>query len=71
MLVVSGIAVALMLVLGFNQLRAPRTQRSLLADRQRVQNLYQLSSQIEDYYRTHNSQLPSSIGNLPGGTSIT
>jgi hypothetical protein len=66
MLILSGIAVALMLVLGFTQLGAPRNQRALLADRQRVQNLYLLSSQIEGYYRTHNSQLPPSIGNLPG-----
>jgi hypothetical protein len=66
MLLLSAIAVALMIVLGFTQLGPPRTQRALLADRQRVQGLYQLGSEVQTYYQTHNSQLPPSINNMRG-----
>ena len=63
---ISSAVVALMLVLGFLQLGPPRTQRSLRADSQRVQQLYQLGNNIENYWRSHASQLPTSIDTLPG-----
>jgi hypothetical protein len=62
----SAAAVALMLVFGFLQLGPPRAQRALRADAQRVQQLYQLGNQIQNYWRSHASQLPQSIDGLPG-----
>jgi hypothetical protein len=66
MALLSSSVVALMLVLGFLQLGPPRAQRDIRADSQRVQQLYQLSVQVQNYYTAHASQLPPSINNLPG-----
>ena len=63
---ISAAAVALMLVLGFLQLGPPRAQRALRADSQRVQQLYQLGSEVQNYWKSHASQLPASIDSLPG-----
>lgn len=66
MALLSSAAVSLMLVLGFLQLGPPRAQRALRADSQRIQQLYQLGNQIQNYWRSHTSQLPQSIDGLPG-----
>jgi hypothetical protein len=62
----SSAAVVLMLVLGFLQLGPPRTQRDLRADAQRVQQLYQLGEQVENYWKSHPSQLPASLDSVSG-----
>jgi hypothetical protein len=66
MAILSSAIVALMLILGFLQLGPPRAQRALRADAQRSQQLYELGSQVQNYWRIHASQLPPSIGNLQG-----
>jgi hypothetical protein len=66
MAVLSSAVVALMLVFGFLQMGTPHAQRELRADAQRVQQLYQLSLQIQEYWRSHASQLPENIDSLPG-----
>jgi hypothetical protein len=58
--------VALLIVLGFMQLGLPRKQRELRADQQRVFHLYQLSMQVREYWTSHDSQLPTSMAELPG-----
>jgi len=63
---VSAAAVAVMITLGFMQLGAPSTQRRLVADSQRIQQLYTLSSAIRNYWQNHASQLPASLGEVPG-----
>lgn len=63
---VSAAVVALMIVLGFWQLGSPGTQRQFRADTQRVQQLYQLSTEVRNYWSAHTSQLPPSIDQLPG-----
>jgi len=60
-------AVVVMTILGFWQLGAPHSQRELRADAQRVTQLYQLSLQIENYWRSHSSSLPDSINQLAVG----
>jgi hypothetical protein len=62
----SAAAVALMLVFGFLQLGPPRTQRALRADSQRVQQLYQHGNQVENYWKSHASQLPASLDSVSG-----
>jgi hypothetical protein len=66
MAIISSAAVTLMLVLGFLQLGAPRNQRALRADEQRVQQIYQLASQVQTYWNSHASQLPPSTDALNG-----
>jgi hypothetical protein len=66
MAALSASVVALILILGFLQLGPPRSQRDYRADEKRVQELYQLSSEIQNYWRTHASQLPPTINALPG-----
>jgi hypothetical protein len=61
----SSSIVALMLVLGFWQLGSPGKQREFRADAQRVQHLFQLSSQIKNYWSSHGSQLPPNVDQLP------
>jgi Domain of unknown function (DUF5671) len=62
----SSAIVALMVILGFSQLGSPGRQREFRADAQRVQQLFQLSSQVESYWSSHASQLPPGIDMLPG-----
>lgn len=64
--VLSSAVVGLMLILGFLQLGPPRAQRALRADAQCVHQLYQLGMQIQNYWRSHASQLPAAIDSLPG-----
>ena len=58
--------VVIMIVLGFMQLGAPSAQRKLVADSQRVQQLYMLSNAIRNYWLAHASHLPSSLSEVPG-----
>jgi len=65
MAVISGLAVTVMLILGFSYTGAPSTQRMLRADRRRVQDLYQLSEQVRhDWNASH--KLPEHPDQLPG-----
>jgi Domain of unknown function (DUF5671) len=61
----SSAVVALMVVLGFLQLGPPSAQREFRADTQRVHQLYQLSTEIKNYWTSHASQLPPGIDQLP------
>jgi hypothetical protein len=61
----SSAVVLTMLTLGFVQLGPPHAQRELRADTERVQQLYQLASQIQTYWHAHASHLPASIDGLP------
>jgi len=63
----SSAFVALMVILGFSNLGAPSSQRELRADAQRVQQLYQLSMEVKNYWTSHASQLPPGIDPLPNG----
>jgi hypothetical protein len=64
----SSAFVVLIVIFGFLQLGAPRTQRLARADNQRVRELFQLSSAIGNYWSAHQSQLPPNLGSLPGRT---
>lgn len=64
---VSTAFVALGVVLGFLQLGTPRVQREMRADNERVQQLFQLSNEIDNYWTAHGSQLPASLEEVPGG----
>ncbi len=66
MAMVSAVVVTLIVVFGFLQLGTPRRQREMRADSQRVMQLYNLSSQIRNYWSVHGSQLPSSLDDMPG-----
>jgi hypothetical protein len=66
MAALSAAVVAVMLVLGFLQLGAPRTQRDLRADARRVNELYRLSTEIQGYWNAHASTLPPSLDELSG-----
>ena len=66
MALASAAIVAVMIALGFMQLGAPSAQRKLLADRQRVQQLYRLSSAVRSYWQSHSSRLPASLADLHG-----
>lgn len=63
---ISAAIVALMIVLGFWQLGSPGTQRQFRADTQRVQQLFQLSTEVRNYWSAHTSQLPPNVDQLPG-----
>jgi Domain of unknown function (DUF5671) len=66
----SSSIVAVILLLGFWQLGSPGTQREFRADAQRVQSLYQVSTQIKGYWSSHQSQLPSNLDQLPGSPFV-
>jgi len=59
-------AVILVVALGFFELGAPHRQREMRADGQRLQNLYRISNDIDNYWTAHSSQLPVSLDQLPG-----
>ncbi len=63
----SAAVVVLSVILGFFNLGAPSSQRELRADAQRVQQLYQLSTEVHNYWSSHASQLPPGIDQLPNG----
>ena len=66
----STAVVVLLVILGFWQLGAPSGQRQLRADAQRVQDLYQLASEVQSYWRSHPSQLPANTTQLPSGSRL-
>jgi len=66
MAALSSAAVVLLVIAGFMNLGAPRVQREIRADNQRVQQLYQLSSEIRTYWNSHSSQLPASTDQMLG-----
>jgi hypothetical protein len=68
MATLSSAAVVLLVILGFVHLGAPMAQREIRADNQRVHQLYQLSTEIRNYWTSHSSQLPASTGQILGGT---
>jgi hypothetical protein len=70
MAALSSAIVALILLLGFWQLGSPGTQREFRADMQRVQSLFQVSTQINSYWSSHQSQLPSNLDQLSGNPFV-
>jgi hypothetical protein len=70
MAALSSAVVVLMLILGFSQLGSPGKQREFRADAQRIQQLFQLSSQIKLYWSSHSSQLPSNLDQLPNAAFL-
>jgi len=66
MAAVSSALVLLIVIFGFLQPGAPRTQRLARADNQRVRELFRLSSEIDNYWTAHHSLLPPSLDSLPG-----
>lgn len=70
MAALSSAIIALILLLGFWQLGSPGTQREFRADTQRVQSLFQVSTQIRNYWSSHTSQLPASLDQLPGNLLV-
>jgi hypothetical protein len=73
MAAVSALAVTVMLILGFSYIGAPSTQRMLRADRRRVQDLYQMSSNIFNVWGQRH-KLPDhldELGNIPLADPVT
>jgi len=66
MAVASAVVVDIMIALGFVQLGAPSVQRKIVADSQRVRQLYMLSNAIRNFWLAHASHLPSSLSEVPG-----
>ncbi|HVT97521.1 MAG TPA: hypothetical protein VHE33_08435, partial [Acidobacteriaceae bacterium] len=66
MTLVSSLAVVLLAMAGFTNLGAPRRQREMRADGQRIMRLYQMSGMVEGYWKTHDSTLPADVGQLTG-----
>ena len=64
MAAVSAIAVAAMVTLGFWHIGAPKTQRTLRADEKRVQDLWQLSTQINIRWNSRGHKLPEHLDEL-------
>ena len=63
----SAAVVAVAAVLGFLQLGPPRVQREMRADNERVMQLFQLSMAVNNYWTSHDSQLPPSLEEVRGG----
>lgn len=68
MAAISAAAVLVMVILGFTQIGTPGTQRLLRADQRRVQDLYQLSAQINGRWTSGPHRLPQHLDELPGAT---
>lgn len=68
MAILSTVMVAVLVVIGFTQLGPPSAQRAYRADGQRVQRLYQLSTHIAEYWRSHDKQLPGQLTELPNAS---
>jgi Domain of unknown function (DUF5671) len=66
MALLSAVVVAVMVVLGFAHIGAPSTQRTIRADQKRVQDLYQLSTQIDARWRSNDDKLPQHLDELSG-----
>lgn len=65
MAALSSAVVALMVILGFSHLGPPSMQREYRADSQRLHQLYDLSTEIKNYWGSH-TELPASLDQLPG-----
>jgi len=64
---VVGIAVVLlMVVLGFARIGGPGTQRMLRGDQRRLQDLYEMSQQIQNRWRSSDHTLPHDLSELAG-----
>jgi Domain of unknown function (DUF5671) len=61
--------IGVMVVFGLLQLGPPRVQREFRADSKRVYQLFQLSMAISNYWRSHASQLPARLEQLPDSAS--
>jgi Domain of unknown function (DUF5671) len=61
MAILSTIVIVVMVISGFWYLGAPNTQRMLRADSKRIQDLYQLSGQIDGRWRTNGHKLPEHL----------
>ena len=66
MTALSGLVVSLMVILGFLRIGGPGTQRMQRADEKRIQDLYQLSTQIQNRWRLEGKQLPHDLAELSG-----
>lgn len=66
MAALSALAVLLMVILGFWHIGTPRTQRTLRADRKRLQDLYQLSGQISARWSSGGHKMPQHLDEIPG-----
>jgi len=60
----SALVVTGMLILGFLYIGAPSTQRTLRADRKRVQDLYQLTTKINGRWNSNDHKLPEHLDEL-------
>jgi hypothetical protein len=60
----SSVVVIVMLLLGFVYIGAPGTQRTLRADRKRVQDLYQLTARINGMWNSKDHKLPEHLDEL-------
>lgn len=65
MAMISAGAIILIVILGFANIGGPGTQRTLRADQKRVQDLYQLSTQINQRWKA-NGELPEHLDELRG-----
>lgn len=66
MAALSALAVSLMVVLGFLRIGGPGTQRMQRADERRIQDLYQLSTHIQNRWRSEGKSLPHDLAELSG-----
>lgn len=60
----STLGVAVMVVVGFTYIGGPRHQRLRRADVKRVQDLFQLTQSVDMYWRSHRSELPTTLADL-------
>jgi hypothetical protein len=68
MAALSSVTAKVFVILGFVQIGGPGTQRLLRADQTRVQNLYQLSQQIQFSWRANGNSLPKDLSGLPNAS---
>jgi Domain of unknown function (DUF5671) len=68
MATLSAAAVLAMVFFGFARIGTPATQRMLRADQRRVQDLYQLSAQINRRWSSSLHKLPQHLDELAGAT---
>jgi hypothetical protein len=66
MALVGAAAILVMVILGFLNLGTPQKQRALRADGKRVQDLYQLSNQVNAHWNSSSHKLPEHLDELSG-----
>jgi hypothetical protein len=69
MAILSTIVIVVMVISGFWFLGSPNTQRMLRADIKRIQDLFQLSGQINGHWSTNGHKLPEHLDELPNVAS--